>query len=208
MLVVVDYGLGNMRSICGALDHLEVDYRCTSDHTVINSASGLIIPGVGSFPDGMSNLRNLGLVDVLDDLVLVRRIPVLGICLGFQLMAREGYEFGYESGLGWLNSKVVKLEPASNDIRIPHVGWNDCNLIKDTPLFSGIPAEALFYFTHSFHMQCLDESDVSAVSVHGQSFTAAIQKANIFGTQFHPEKSQLYGISLLRNFSNMANSKC
>jgi glutamine amidotransferase len=200
MLVVVDYGLGNMRSICGALEHIGIDYRCTSDRSVINDASGLILPGVGAFPDGMENLKNLGLIDVLDHLVLTKRVPVLGICLGFHLMAREGNEFRSEAGLGWIDASVVKLEAVGDDVRVPHVGWNDCKYTKESPLFLGIPDEALFYFTHSYYMQCSDRGDVSAISFHGKQFTAAVQRSNIFGTQFHPEKSQLHGVMLLRNF--------
>lgn len=208
MLIVVDYGLGNMRSICGALEHIGIDYLCTSDRSVINDASSLILPGVGAFPDGMENLRKLGLVDVLDRLVLSQGVPVLGICLGFQLMAKVGYEFKEEAGLGWIDARVIKLETTSERVRIPHVGWNDCVHTKNSPLFSGIHEEALFYFTHSYHMECFDQRDVSVISFHGQQFTAAVQKSNIFGTQFHPEKSQLYGLSLLRNFCTIVKELC
>lgn len=208
MLVVVDYGLGNMRSICGALEHIGIDYLCTSDRFAISDASGLILPGVGAFPDGMENLRKLGLVDVLNRLVLSQCVPVLGICLGFHLMARLGYEFQEETGLGWIDARVVKLDATSNRVRIPHVGWNDCIYTKNSPLFSDIDEGALFYFTHSYHMECFDLDDVSAISFHGQQFTAAVQKSNIFGAQFHPEKSQLDGLSLLRNFCTIVNESC
>jgi glutamine amidotransferase len=208
MLVVVDYGLGNMRSICGALEYIGVNYCCTSDRSVVSDASGLILPGVGAFPDGMENLRKLGLVDVLDQLVLSKGIPVLGICLGFQLMAREGHEFKKETGLGWLDARVTRLKSPGDEVRVPHVGWNDCFYVKDSPLFSGIHEGSLFYFTHSYHIECFDQSDVSGVSFHGGQFTAAAQRSNVFGTQFHPEKSQLHGIALLRNFCTIVNARC
>ncbi len=199
-VAIVDYGLGNLRSIRAALERLDVPYACTSDEALIRDAKGLIIPGVGAFPDGMKNLRRLGLVEVLDELVLDKRRPVLGICLGFQLMAREGHEFGIESGLGWLNAKVVRIEPAEASIRVPHMGWNDCVRARASDIFAGIPDDALFYFTHSYHVECLDEGDVTAVSDHGYRFVAAVQRGHIYGTQFHPEKSQSHGLTVLRNF--------
>lgn len=208
MLTVVNYDLGNMRSICSALDYIGINYRCTSDLSVIKGANGLILPGVGSFPDGMNNLRRLGLIDALDYLALNKRIPVLGICLGFQLMARKGNEFKSETGLGWIDASVEKLKTIGREVRIPHVGWNDCSYVKNSSLFYGIPEGGLFYFTHSYYVECHDQADVAAVSIHGQQFTAAVQKLNIYGTQFHPEKSQLHGISLLRNFCKIVTDQC
>jgi len=208
MLAVVDYGLGNLRSICAALERMEIAYQCTSDKRAIADADGLILPGVGAFPDGMENLRRLGLVDLLDGLVLHEKRPVLGICLGFQLMAREGREFGRVEGLGWVDATILHMGQGNQGIRVPHVGWNECTRVKDNPLFSGIPDEALFYFTHSYHMVCGDEGDIAAVSDHGGRFVAAIQKGNVFGTQFHPEKSQQQGLSLLRNFARKVVGAC
>jgi glutamine amidotransferase len=208
MLAIVDYGLGNLRSICAALERLQIPYRRTSDKGEISASRGLILPGVGSFPDGMRNLRELGLVELLDELVLGHKRPVLGICLGFQLMAREGHEFRRETGLGWFDAAVVKMEPAGANIRIPHMGWNDCVRAKDSPIFAGIPPDALFYFTHSYRVDCADDNDVTAVSEHGQKFVAAVQKGNIFGTQFHPEKSQSHGLAVLRNFADKVVGEC
>lgn len=207
-LAIVDYGLGNLRSIRAALERLEISYECTSDEALIRGAKGLIIPGVGAFRDGMKNLRALGLVDLLEELVVADKRPVLGICLGFQLMAREGHEFGLESGLGWLDAKVVRMEQIDEHVRIPHNGWNDCVRTRESPLFADIPSEALFYFTHSYHMECFDDADVTALSDHGRHFVAAIQKGHIFGTQFHPEKSQSHGLSLLRNFAAKVVAEC
>lgn len=208
MLAIVDYGLGNLRSICAALERLQIPYQRTSDQGAIRAARGLILPGVGSFPDGMRNLRELGFVELLDELVLRERRPVLGICLGFQLMAREGHEFRRESGLGWVDADVVKIESSDANIRIPHMGWNDCVRVKDSPIFAGIPSDALFYFTHSYRVECFDESVVTAVSDHGRQIVAAVQKGNIFGTQFHPEKSQSHGLTVLRNFADRVVGEC
>jgi glutamine amidotransferase len=208
MLAVINYNLGNLRSICAAMDRLDVDYCCTSDPTIISSATSLILPGVGSFPDGMRNLHELQLVEVLQNLVLGKKVPILGICLGFQLMADWGFEFGSNSGLGWIRAKVSRFDDLGKSFRVPHVGWNDCVRVKDSPLFNEVPHEALFYFTHSYCMTCDDLDDVVAYSDHGSSFVAGIQKENIFGTQFHPEKSQLHGLTLLRNFVTLAVNKC
>jgi len=207
-LAVVDYGLGNLRSISAALDRLCVDYCCTFDRSVISDADGIILPGVGAFPDGMRNLRDLGLTDLLGEMVLERRIPILGICLGFQLMAREGTEFGLTPGLGWLAARVARFEVLEQSIRIPHMGWNDCVRTRESLIFSDIPDGTLFYFTHSYYLECEDPTDVVAYSDHGRPFVAAIQKGNIFGTQFHPEKSQLNGLTLLKNFAEKVVGQC
>lgn len=208
LLALVDYGLGNLRSICAALDRLDIGFCCTADPFLISEANGLVLPGVGAFPDGMRNLRELGLLTLLDEMVLDRKVPVLGICLGFELMAKEGTEFGLTPGLGWIDAKIIRMEPISSQIRVPHVGWNDCVRERESPIFNEIPDDALFYFTHSYHMECKESKDIVARSEHGESFVAAIHKGNIFGTQFHPEKSQYHGLKLLKNFSEIAHATC
>jgi imidazole glycerol-phosphate synthase subunit HisH len=207
MLVVVNYGLGNLRSLGHALDRLGVAYQCSSDPAVIRAADGLILPGVGAFQDGMANLRRLDLVQVLDEVVLEGQRPILGICLGVQLMAAEGREFGGAQGLGWIDAVVAPIV-AAPEIRIPHVGWNECARIRESEIFSEIPDDALFYFTHSYHVACNDQLDITAFSDHGGRFVAAVEKGNIFGTQFHPEKSQQHGLSLLRNFARKVVGEC
>jgi glutamine amidotransferase len=207
MLAVIDYGLGNLRSICAALERLAVPYERTADVARIRAADGLIIPGVGAFQDGMRNLDGRGLIPVLSSLVLEQQRPVLGICLGFQLMSREGHEFGRAEGLGWLDSEVVRMEPTEG-LRIPHVGWNDCVQQKPSALFADVPPDALFYFTHSYHVECRDSADVIASSDHGHSFVAAVQRGHIFGTQFHPEKSQSHGLTVLKNFTARVHGLC
>jgi glutamine amidotransferase len=207
MLAVIDYGLGNLRSICAALERLDVPYQRTADPVAIRAADALIIPGVGAFRDGMRNLEALGLTTVLSSVVLEDRRPVLGICLGFQLMSREGFEFGRAEGLGWLDAQVVRME-SKGDHRIPHVGWNDCVRKRQSPLFEDVPDDALFYFTHSYHVECRDSTDVIATSDHGHPFVAAVQRGHIFGTQFHPEKSQSHGLTVLKNFATRIASTC
>lgn len=207
MLAVVDHGLGNLRSLCAALERMEVPYLATSDGSALRDASGIVLPGVGSFPDGMASLNRLGLVDVLNELVLEKQRPILGICLGFQLMAREGFEFGHTKGLGWLDARVIKLK-STPEARIPHVGWNDCVRVNESPLFDDIPGDALFYFTHSYHLAPDDDACVAAFSEHGSRFVASAKKGNVFGTQFHPEKSQLHGLTLLRNFAQKVAVPC
>jgi len=207
MLALIDYGLGNLRSICAALERLDIRYERTADAARIRAADALIIPGVGAFQDGMRNLQTLGLIPVLSSLVLEQERPVLGICLGFQLMSFEGFEFGRAEGLGWLDARVIKMEPMEG-LRIPHVGWNDCVQKKPTTLFADVPGDALFYFTHSYHVECRDPSDVIATSDHGYSFVAAVQRGHIFGTQFHPEKSQAHGLTVLKNFATRIAARC
>ncbi len=207
MLAVIDYGLGNLRSICAALERLEIPYQRTADHALIRAADALIIPGVGAFQDGMRNLEGLGLVPVLSSLVLEQQRPVLGICLGFQLMSREGFEFGRAAGLGWLDAQVVRMAPTGGE-RIPHVGWNDCVQKRPSPLLDGVPGDALFYFTHSYHVECRDPADVIATSDHGHSFVAAVQRGHVYGTQFHPEKSQSHGLTVLKNFATRVAARC
>jgi imidazole glycerol-phosphate synthase subunit HisH len=207
MLAVIDYGLGNLRSICAALERLDIPYERTADAARIRAADALIIPGVGAFQDGMKNLNGLGLVPVLSALVLEQQTPVLGICLGFQLMSREGFEFGRAEGLGWLDAEVVRMEPREG-LRIPHVGWNDCVQQKPSALFADVPGDALFYFTHSYHVECRDSADVIGTSDHGHSFVAAVQRGHIFGTQFHPEKSQSHGLTVLKNFATRIAMGC
>lgn len=200
VVVIVDYGLGNLRSVAGAVKKIGFEPIISNERISIEKADKLILPGVGAFGDGINNLRRLGLADALSHAVLKQGKPILGICLGSQLMAEEGHEFGYFKGLGWLEASVVKLETNSTELRVPHVGWNDLKQIKHSLLFDGIPEEALFYFVHSFHLRCDNPDIVIGECEYGVRFAAAFQQGNIYATQFHPEKSQYYGLLLLKNF--------
>jgi len=199
-VVVVDYGLGNLRSVVGAVERLGFTALISSDAHDLERAGRLILPGVGAFGDGMRKLRERGLVEVLDGLVLEGGKPILGICLGAQLMATGSSEFGEHRGLGWIDARVELIAPADPALRVPHVGWNQLELVRETPLLAGIADGSLFYFVHSFHLVCADASVVAGVTDYGVKLVAVIARDNVFGTQFHPEKSQLGGLTLLENF--------
>lgn len=203
MIVIIDYNLGNLKSVAAAVERISEKPVISNNRADIEKADKLILPGVGAFQDGMKNLRRLELVDPLEEAVRNGK-PVLGICLGFQLMAQESFEFGHHQGLGWLNASVCKIEPGDKNLPVPHVGWNDLMQTKQNILFEGIPGDALFYYVHSFHVVCEDKNDIIGECDYGMRLAAAIQHGNIYGTQFHPEKSQYYGLVLLKNFIEKA----
>ena len=200
---IVDYGLGNLRSVAGAVARLGHSPHVSADADELAAADRLILPGVGAFSDGMKNLCARGLVDPLTRMV-ADGIPILGICLGFQLIADRSEEFGHCEGLGWVRAKVVRLDPGDKDLRVPHVGWNDLEQCVADPLFADLPADALFYFVHSFQLVPEDESIVIGRCKYGRPFAAAVASGNIRGVQFHPEKSQQHGLTLLSNFLGRA----
>jgi glutamine amidotransferase len=204
MITVVDYGMGNLRSLVNAFEFIGVPVELQSTPQSIMSATKLIIPGVGAFGDAMRNLHERNLVQALNEVVLQRKVPVLGICLGMQLMADSSEEHGKHQGLGWIPGSVVKLSPSDPMLKVPHVGWNDIKLSENPhPIFNTLNYEThlTFYFVHSFHLKCSKDSDMLASCSHGQEFSAAVGHANIIATQFHPEKSQDNGLQMLRNFT-------
>jgi len=198
-VVIVDYNLGNLHSIHGAVKKVGHIPKISNNPSVIGKADCLILPGVGAFKNGMDYLSEVGLVDVLAENVFERKTPILAICLGMQLLARESSEFGKHAGLGWINASVEKINSEDKTLRIPHVGWNECHFQKESPLFKGIKNRELFYYTHSYYFST-DDDIVIGKCDYGKEFTVAIQKDNIFATQFHPEKSQLAGLTLIKNF--------
>lgn len=204
MIAIVDYGLGNLRSVAGAVERLghKAIVSCVPDE--LERAEKLILPGVGAFGDGMRRLRARGLVPVLDRLVRAEGRPILGICLGAQLFAHEGHEFGRHEGLGWIDATVERLETGDAALRLPHVGWNGLAQLRPSVLFDGIPGDALFYYVHSYHLVTRDPNAVVGECEYGRRFGAVFQQGAIYGTQFHPEKSQQHGLSLLRNFLERA----
>lgn len=202
MIAIIDYGMGNVRSVHNALDYLGEDAVITADPEVIDDAERLILPGVGAFGKAMRNLHSRGLVDVLNRQVLEKKKPILGICLGLQLMAQSSIEHGEHQGLGWFNADVVRFDLREHKLKIPHMGWNQIEPEIQHPLFKDLKKdEFTFYFVHSFYIFCREQGTVAATCWYGDPFTAAIYQDNIFATQFHPEKSQDNGIQILKNFS-------
>lgn len=202
MIAVVDYGLGNVRSVLSAVERLGYEAVLTRDSDQLARAEKLILPGVGAFGDAMNRLASLGLDKVMTEMVVQGGKPVLGICLGMQLMCECSHEFGLHEGLGWIPASVRLLE-AGEGLRLPHVGWNDLFQTAPNPLFEGVPQDALFYYVHSYHVHCHDPRLVLGWCEYGMTFTAVVQHSNVFGTQFHPEKSQQHGLKLLGNYLGM-----
>ena len=200
MIAIVDYGLGNLFSVRKAFEYLGAEAKITSDVSEIRAAERVVLPGVGAFGDGMNNLKERKLDTALHDAVIKEKKPFLGICLGLQLLAEEGEEYGAHKGLGFIKGRVKKIDAESHKLKVPHIGWNDVNRTSNTPLFKGIKDGADFYFLHSYQLHCDSEDDTVAVAHYGEPITAAILRENIFAVQFHPEKSQEHGLKLLENF--------
>lgn len=202
-VVIIDYGMGNVGSVQNAVASLGYPVKISCDASDIESASHIILPGVGAFGDGMNNLHNFGLVDILYQAVVVKKIPFLGICLGMQLLADKGYEFGEHAGLGWVHGEVKKL--IAPNLPLPHVGWDD--IVVEHPeqniLFAQLP-DTNFYFLHSFHFNGVESSLITSTCEYGQKFVASFRQENIFAVQFHPEKSQVSGLHVLKNFFQYA----
>ncbi len=199
-VAIIDYELGNTGSVRNALDSLGAQVCIAKEPDKLEAADCLILPGVGAFGDGMDHLRRFGLVPVLDELVLGQKKNILGICLGMQLMARRGFEHGEYQGLGWLDADVIGMDSARLNLKVPHVGWNDVTASRDGVLLGGAGCRNSFYFVHGYHMVCNQAEDVAGVCNYGEDFTALVERGNIFGTQFHPEKSQKAGLKLLQSF--------
>jgi glutamine amidotransferase len=203
-LAIIDYELGNVRSVANAFEFLGTRVSLTRDVRALMKADCLLLPGVGAFGDGMANLNRLGLVDTLNGLVLEEKKPILGICLGMQLFATMGHENNSQAGLGWLDAEVVRfpsgLSHEEQPLKVPHVGWNDVTTVRNNPLLGSLGHEQSFYFVHSYYMRLKNPADAIGVCDYGMPFTAAAQKDNIFAAQFHPEKSLKNGLKLLSNY--------
>jgi imidazole glycerol-phosphate synthase subunit HisH len=198
-VAIIDTGLCNLDSIRRALEECGAKTVVTDDPGDLHAVDRIVLPGVGAFPDAMTRLRERGLDDALRQEVLVDGAPLLGVCLGMQLLADRGEESGGAAGLGFVRGTVRRLVPSDAE-RVPHMGWNEVHDRRDPRLLAGIADDADFYFVHSFHLVCDDPSDVAATTPYCGGFTSVVERDNIFGVQFHPEKSQRHGFELLQRF--------
>jgi glutamine amidotransferase len=203
MVAIINYGLGNLTSILNMHKRLGIEAMITNDFGQIRAADKLILPGVGHFKRGMENLHQSGLKSLLDELVLIQKKDMLGICLGAQLITQHSEE-GDVEGLGWVDATTVRFDGSRlGNLKIPHMGWRDIMLKDDNPLWQNLPAEPRYYFVHSYHFLFTKPEEVSAVANYGYEFACAFRKNNIYGTQFHPEKSHKFGMRVLENFSKL-----
>ncbi|MGA7675773.1 MAG: imidazole glycerol phosphate synthase subunit HisH [Rhizomicrobium sp.] len=211
LVALIDYGSGNLRSAEKALARAAEEHgtrhtiAVTADPAVAAKAERIVLPGVGAFADCMAGLKALpGMIEALSEAVLVRGIPFLGICVGMQLLAEVGREFGDHPGLGWIKGDVVRMAPSNPALKIPHMGWNELSFVRPHPLFAGLEPGAHAYFVHSYIIRPTDPAAILATADYGGPFAASVGRANIVGTQFHPEKSQATGLAILGNFLRWA----
>lgn len=204
MISIVDYGLGNLKAFANIYKRLNIPAEIVTTTEQLKKSEKIILPGVGAFDHAMERLNNSGLRDTLDDLVLNKKIPVLGICVGMQMLGNSSDE-GKLSGLKWIDGEVKLFDVNSikHTTRLPHMGWNDVEPTKLNPIMEGLDNNAIFYFLHSYYFSCNNPDDSIAVSDYGIRYTCAVNHDNIYGVQFHPEKSHNYGIQLLKNFANL-----
>lgn len=202
MIQIIDYGLGNTGSIFNMLKKIGVESEIVDNPIKLNDGSKYILPGVGSFDNGMKLLKNNNWIEKLNELIILKKNPILGICLGMQLMTKSSEE-GIIPGLSWIDADVKKFSFKDNNLKIPHMGWNNINPIKNNKLFYKLNNQSRFYHVHSYYVLLNDSSNEIALTNYSKEFTSSFQKDNIFGVQFHPEKSHKYGMQLLSNFSKI-----
>ena len=204
MITIIDYGVGNVFAFQNVFKRLSIPSKIAKCENDLMGSSKLILPGVGHFDYAMSQLNNSGMRDRLDELVLKEKIPVIGICVGMQMMAKKSDE-GTLDGLRWIDAYVKKFDEATinHHTKLPHMGWNDVKPNENHPLFKGLEQEAIFYFLHSFYFKCSNQENSISKTDYGINFSSSVQHDNIYGIQFHPEKSHSYGESLLKNFANL-----
>jgi glutamine amidotransferase len=205
MIVIVDYGMGNLRSVQKAFERIRIPATISSKVNDIKTADKLVLPGVGHFERGISNLKDRGLFELLNEQVQGKQTPILGICLGMQLMT-EFSEEGNCNGFGWLKAKTQRFSFQSNSLKIPHMGWNNLSIKNSDTLFKDITADNFFYFVHSYYVSCECDNDILSETSYGNRFVSSFQRENIFGCQFHPEKSHDSGLLILKNFAFIENN--
>lgn len=203
MITVIDYGVGNIGALLNMFDYLGLEAHATGDAREVAQAERLVLPGIGAFDKAMSTLRSRHLIEPLNDAVLRRQVPVLGVCLGMQLLARRSDE-GSEAGLGWIDADVRRIVvPAGSGLKVPHIGWMQTRPTRRSSLFDLDQAPERFYFDHGYHMVCDRPEDVTAVIDYGQELCCSVEKNHIAGVQFHPEKSHRFGMRLLKEFASL-----
>jgi len=201
MIGIIDYGLGNISAFANVYKYLNIPFKIISSDKELDEITRVILPGVGAFDYAMERLNKSGMKEPLDDLVLEKKIPVLGICVGMQMLAAQSEE-GSLPGLGWVNG-VVRLfntDALESETLLPHMGWNNVSPVAGSLLFEGLDSSAVFYFLHSYYFQCNDSASILATTEYGGTFASAVGSENIYGVQFHPEKSHQWGMRLLKNF--------
>jgi glutamine amidotransferase len=208
VIAIVDYGLGNVKAFAHVYTQLNIPFAVARRADDLAGADRIILPGVGAFDQAMLRLEEAGMREALDELVVRRKIPVLGVCVGLQMLGRSSEE-GRRPGLGWIDGEVVRFTPAAGAagrapaMRVPHMGWNGIRPVRESALLAGLDGDALFYFLHSYYFQARRTEDVVAVSDYFGEFASAVSAGNVHGVQFHPEKSHHWGIRLLRNFAGI-----
>lgn len=204
MITLIDYGVGNINAFVNVYKRVNVPIKVAREAADLKGAQKIILPGVGAFDYAMKRLNDSGMREVLDELVLEKDVPVIGICVGMQMMASSSDE-GELKGLQWIDASVRKFDETKilQKTRLPHMGWNDVTSVKENKLFEGLEKDSIFYFLHSYYFECHQEKDIIGESDYGGTFTCAVQHKNRFGIQFHPEKSHHYGEILLHNFAKL-----
>ncbi len=197
---LVDTGVNNLLSICNALEMAGADLHICRNPEELADAERIVLPGVGAYRDCINGLKNQGFIPMLNKLTLEERRPTMGICVGMQMMARRSFEGGEYEGLGWFEADVVRIQPDDPRIRVPQIGWNSTHFRAGEPLASGLPANPDFYYVHSYYLHCDNADDIAAYCEYSIKVTSSVRKGNIVATQFHPEKSQDYGLRVLENF--------
>ncbi|AXR61691.1 imidazole glycerol phosphate synthase subunit HisH [Leptospira mayottensis] len=204
MIGILDYGVGNLKAFANVLKGLNFHHQIVKTEQELKGCAKIIMPGVGSFDSVMDKLIESGIRDVLSDLIINKKIPILGVCVGMQILASSSEE-GSKSGLGWIGGRVKKFnfDRSDSSLAIPQIGWNEVNSTRENTLLKNLEKNPRFYFLHSYYIECEDKKDVIAMANYGGDFACAVNRENIYGTQFHPEKSHHNGVALIRNFASL-----